>query len=137
VKGEWNGEGEQGPLVRETLSRMHGSSCCIKTNLSNESIEIVVAGSLTAQVAAAQVEDGLVVDHEGAVGVLERRVRRQDRVVRLDDGGRHARRRIHGELELRLFRVLDAQALHQQRGEAGSSSAAETVRPPDERKHSN
>ena len=37
-------------------------------------------------VPATDVVDGLVVNHEGAVGVLERRVRRQDRVVWLHDG---------------------------------------------------
>ena len=39
-------------------------------------------------------------DHESAVGMLERRVRRQDRVVGLDDGGGDLGSRVDGELEL-------------------------------------
>ena len=39
-----------------------------------------------------KIKDGLVVEHEVTAGVLQRRVRRQDGVVRLDDGCRHMRR---------------------------------------------
>ena len=45
-----------------------------------------VGRSFDAQVFPADVVDGLVVHHEGAVGVLEGGVRREDCVVRLDHG---------------------------------------------------
>ncbi len=57
-----------------------------RDNLSNEPVQVGVRGALDVEVAAADVVDRLVVDHEGAVRVLERRVRCQDRVVRLDNG---------------------------------------------------
>ena len=56
-------------------------------NLSNQSVEVGVGGSLDAQATAADVEDGLVVDHEGAVGVLQGGVGGQDGVVGLDNSG--------------------------------------------------
>ena len=58
-------------------------------NLTNQPVQVGVGRSLDVQVATAYVVNGLVVDHEGAVGVLEGRVRRQDRVVRLNDSGRY------------------------------------------------
>lgn len=73
------------------------------------------------------VVDGLVVDHEGAVGMLEGGVCSQDGVVRLNDGSRDLRGRVDGELELGLLAVVDGQALHQERGEAGASAATERV----------
>jgi hypothetical protein len=52
--------------------------------LSNQAIEVLIVGSLNAQVASADVIDGLVIDHETAVGVLEGGVGGEDRVVWLD-----------------------------------------------------
>ena len=75
----------------------------------------------------AEIVDGLIVDHERAIRVLEGRMRGQNRVVRLDHGSGHLRSRIHGELELRLLSVIDGKALHEQRGEAAASAATERV----------
>ena len=60
--------------------------------------------------------------------MLQSSVRSQDRVVRLDDGGGDLWGRVDGELELGLLAVVDAQALHEQRREAGASAAAERVK---------
>ena len=49
----------------------------------------MVRRALDVQVTAADVVDGLVVDHEGAVGVLQGGVRGQDGVVGLDHCSRH------------------------------------------------
>merc|ERR1719181_2514751 len=54
-------------------------------------------------------------------------VAREDRVVRLDDGGGHLRGRVHGEFELGLLAVVDRQALHEERGETGAGTTAERV----------
>ena len=56
-------------------------------NLSNQSVEVGVGGALDVQVTAADVVDGLVVDHEGAVGVLQGGVSGQDGVVGLNHSG--------------------------------------------------
>ena len=56
-------------------------------DLSNEPVQVGVAGSLDVQVSAADIIDGLVVDHEGTVRVLQGGVGGQDRVVGLNNGG--------------------------------------------------
>ena len=91
-----------------------------------------MATALNNQVSAngrspADVVDGLVVDHEGAVGVLQGGMRRQDRVVGLDHSGRHLRCGVDGELQLGLLAVVNAQPLHEQWSEAGAGATAEGV----------
>ena len=61
-------------------------------DLRNDPVEIGVGGAFDVEIPSADVVDGLVVDHEGAVRVLERGVRRQDRVVRLHHCGRDLQR---------------------------------------------
>lgn len=95
--------------------------------LSNQAVEVLVVGALEAEVATADVVDGLVVDHEGAVGVLERGVRREDRVVGLDDRGRGLGSGIDAELELALLAVVDRETLHQQGTETRASATTERV----------
>ena len=51
--------------------------------LADQTVEVGVGGSLDVQVAAADVVDGLVVHHEGAVRVLQGGVGGQDGVVGL------------------------------------------------------
>ena len=53
-------------------------------DLADQTVEVGVGGTLDVQVAAADVVDGLVVDHEGAVGVLQGGVGGQNGVVGLD-----------------------------------------------------
>ena len=96
-------------------------------DLGNQTVQVGVGGSLDVQVTTADVVDGLVVDHERAVGVLQGGVGGQDRVVWLNDSGRDLRGRVDGELELGLLAVVDAETLHQERGEAGAGATAERV----------
>ena len=51
----------------------------------------------------------------------------QDRVVWLDDGGGDLWRWIDGKLELGLLAIINAEPLHQQRGESRSGTSAEAV----------
>lgn len=89
-----------------------------RNDLSNEAVQVGVGRALDAEVPAADVVQGLVVEAEGAISVLEQRVRAQDRVVRLHDGRRDLRGRRDGEAELALSAVVDAQALEEERSEA-------------------
>ena len=71
--------------------------------------------------------DGLVVDHEGAVDVLERRVGRQDGVVGLDDGVRdfgrgHDRKSSHHAVGEFLVDLIDKKGTH-----TGTRSTTEGV----------
>ena len=95
--------------------------------LGDQAVEVRVRRALDVEVAAADVVHGLVVDHEGAVGVLKHRVRGEDRVVRLDDGRRDLGRGVDDELELRLAAVVDAQALEEEGPEAGARATSEGV----------
>jgi hypothetical protein len=53
--------------------------------LCDETVQVLVVGALNAEVPSADVVDGLVVDHEGAVGVLEGGVGGENGVVWLNN----------------------------------------------------
>ena len=53
-------------------------------NLTDQPIQVGIAWSIDIQVASADIVDGLIVDHEGTVGVLKGGVGGQDRIVGLD-----------------------------------------------------
>jgi hypothetical protein len=99
----------------------------IKLTLSDQAVQVLVVGTLNAEVAAADVIDGLVVNHEGAVGVLEGGVGGEDRVVGLDNGGGDLGRRVDTELELALLAVVDREALHEEGTETGTGTTTEGV----------
>lgn len=58
-------------IVSTTAETLSGKFSGSYPTLSNQAVKVLVVGTLQAEVAAADVVDGLVVDHEGAVGVLE------------------------------------------------------------------
>ena len=60
-------------------------------DLADQTVEVLVGRALDVQVAAADVVDGLVVDHEGAVGVLQGSVRGQNGVVGFNNGSGNLR----------------------------------------------
>ncbi len=98
-----------------------------RDDLSNQAVQVGVRGLLNIQLAAAHVVDGLIVQHEGDISVLQKRVSGQDRVVGLDDGSGHLRRGVHAKVKLGLLSVVDGQALQQERAESGSGSSSDTV----------
>lgn len=60
-----------------------------RDDLADKTVEICVGWSFNVQIATANVVDGLVVDHEGAIGMFQCRVRGQNRVVGLHDSCRN------------------------------------------------
>ena len=96
-------------------------------NLTDEPVEVGVGGTLDVEVPTADVVDGLVVDHESAVRVLQGGVGGEDGVVGLDDSGRDLRSGVDGEFELGLFAVIHGETLHQEGGESGAGTTAERV----------
>jgi hypothetical protein len=98
-----------------------------KLTLGDEPVQVLVVGALESEVAAADVINGLVVDHKGAVGMLESGVGGEDGVVWLNDRSRCLRSRVNAELELALLPVVDRQALHQQGAETRARTTAERV----------
>jgi len=96
-------------------------------NLSDESVQVGVGGALNVEVAAADVIDGLVVEHDGDVGVLKEGVGREHGVVGLDDGGGDLGRRVDGEAELGLLAVVDGESLEEEGTETGTGTTTDGV----------
>lgn len=96
-------------------------------DLGNQAVEVLIAWARNVQVATADVVHSFVVDEEGAVGVLDCAVGREDGVVRLDDGGRHTWCRVDRELQLALLAVLGGQALEEESAEPRASTTTEGV----------
>ena len=89
-----------------------------RDNLTNQTVQVGVGGALDVQVATADVIDGFVVDHEGAVRVFQGSVGGQDGVVGLDDGSRDLGSWVDGEFQFGFLSVIDRKAFHQQGGES-------------------
>ena len=96
-------------------------------NLGDESVEVGVGGSLDVEVSAADVVDGLVVEHDGDVGVLEEGVSGEDGVVRFDNSGGDLGRGVDGESELGFLTVIDGESLEEERSETGSGTSTDGV----------
>jgi hypothetical protein len=111
--------------VKGTVESERGSQG--RDDLGDQSVQVGVGGPLNVEVAAADVIDGLVVEHNCDVGVLQEGVSRQDGVVGLNDGGGNLGRRVDGESELRLLSVIDGETLEQERSKSGSGSSSNGV----------
>ena len=98
-----------------------------RDNLGNQAVEVLVAGAFNTEVAAADVVDGLVVNHETAVGVLKGGVGGEDRVVGLNNGGGVLRSRVDAEFQLGLLAVVNGQTLHQESTKTGTGTTTEGV----------
>merc|ERR1711990_1212309 len=93
-------------------------------DLTNDSVEVGVGRTLHIEISPADVVDCLVVNHEGAVGMLQSGMSSQNRVVRLDHSGGDLRSRVDCELKLGLLAVVNGKTFHHQgsKSRAGSSS---------------
>jgi hypothetical protein len=91
-------------------------------HLGHQSVKVGVGRALNVQVAAAHIVQSLVIEAEGAVGVLEQGVGRKHVVIRLNHGGGHLGSRGHGERQLGLSAVIHGQALQQQGTKTRSST---------------
>jgi hypothetical protein len=99
---------------------------CLLT-LSNQSVQVLVVRTLNVQVATANIVDGLVVDHERAVRVLESGVGCQDGVVRLNDRCSDLRSWVNAEFKLALLAIVDGQALHEECTKSRTGTTTEGV----------
>ena len=96
-------------------------------DLSDESVQVGVGGSLDVEVSSADVVDSLVVEHDGDVGVLEEGVGGEHGVVGLNDGSGDLGRRIDGETELGLLAVVDGESLEEEGTETGAGTTTNGV----------
>jgi len=96
-------------------------------NLSNESVQVGVGWSLDIKVSSADIIDGLVVENDGDISVLEQRVSGQDRVVWLNNCSGDLWGWVHGEAELGLLTVVNGESLEEERSETGSGTTTDGV----------
>jgi len=96
-------------------------------DLGDKSVKVGVGRSLDVEGSSADVVKGLVIETEGAVGVLKKGVGRKHVVVRLDDGGGDLRGRGDGERKLGFAAVVDGKSLKKKRSETRSSSTTSGV----------
>uniref|UniRef100_A0A3B4TGK1 Agmatinase (putative) n=1 Tax=Seriola dumerili TaxID=41447 RepID=A0A3B4TGK1_SERDU len=78
-------------------------------NLTDQPVQVGVGRTLDIEVPTADIVDGLVIYHEGAVRVLQGGVGGQDGVVGLHHSGGHLGSWVDGELQLGLLAVVDRQ----------------------------
>ena len=98
-----------------------------RDDLTDQSVQVVVRRSLNVEVFATDVVDGFVVDHEGAVSVLQGSMSGQDRVIRFYNCCRHLWSRIDGKLKLRLLAIIHGQSFHEERRETRPGTSAERM----------
>jgi len=95
--------------------------------LSNQSVQVGVGGALNVQVSATDIVDGLVVNHEGTVGVFQSGVGGQDGVVGLDNGSGDLRGGVDGEFQFGLLAIVDRETFQRESTETGTSTTTEGV----------
>ena len=96
-------------------------------NLSNESVQVGVGGSLNIEVSSADIVDGFIIKHNSDISVLEEGVGSEDSVVRLNDSSRDLRRRIDGETELRLLTIVDWESFEKEGTKTWTSTTTDSV----------
>merc|ERR1719326_88511 len=94
-------------------------------DLRNDAVQVGVRRALDVEAAAAHIVDGLVVQAEGHISVLQQGVGGKDVIVRLDDSSGNLWGWGHGVRQLGLFAVVDGQTLQEKSTEtrAGTSTS--------------
>jgi len=111
--------------VQGTIETERGSQG--RDDLSNQSVKVGVGGSIDVEGSLADIVDGLIVEHEGNISVLEERVGREHRVVRLNYGSGHLGGGVDAEIELGFLSVVNGESLKEERTETRSCSTTNGV----------
>jgi len=93
-------------------------------NLSDNTVEVGVCWALDVEATTADVVHGLVVKHDGNVGVLEESMGGEDGIVRLHDGCGDLRGWVHAESELGLLAVIDRKTLEEESTKTGAGTTS-------------
>jgi len=96
-------------------------------DLSDESVQVGVGWSLDIEVSSADIVNGLIVEHDGDIGVLEKGVGGEDGVVWLNNGGGDLWGWVDGETELGFLTVVDGKSLEEERSETGSGTTTDSL----------
>merc|ERR1719199_1368595 len=95
--------------------------------LGHDAVDVAVSRALDLEVALEDLVEGLVVEDQGHLGVVEQQVGREETVVGLDDDEREVGRRVDLEADLGLLAVVDREALEDQATEARSRASTDGV----------
>ena len=95
--------------------------------LGHKPVEVGVGWALNVKGAAADVVDGLIVEKDSDISVLEERVGGQDTVVWLNHRGRDLGGWVHSEPKLGLLAVINRQALQKEGTKSRASSSTNSV----------
>merc|ERR1719262_819440 len=96
-------------------------------DLRDDAVQVGVGRALNVEAAAAHIIDGLVVQAEGHISVLQQGVGGEDVIVRLDDSSGDLRGWGHGVRQLGLFAVVDGKTLKEKSTETGAGTSASGV----------
>lgn len=96
-------------------------------NLSDESVQVGVGWSLNVEVSSADIVNGLVIDHDGDISVLEEGVSGEDGVVWLNNGGGDLWGWVDGESELGFLTVVNGKSLEEEGSESRSGTSTDGV----------
>lgn len=97
------------------------------TYLGDQPVQVGVGWPLNIEGPPADVVDGLVIEHNGNVGVLQQGVGGEHRVVWLDDGGGDLWGWVHSESELGLLSVVNGEPLQEKRSKSRSGTSSNSV----------
>ena len=111
--------------VEGTVESQRGSQR--RDNLSDQSVQVGVSGSLDIQLSSADVIDSFIIQHHSNISMFQQRVSGQDGVVRFNNSSRNLGRGIHGEAQLGLLAVVHGESLQQERAQTGTSSTTNGV----------
>lgn len=98
-----------------------------RDNLSNQTIQVGVGGAFDIEVAAADIVDSFVINHESTVRVFQSGVGGQDGVVGFNNSGRDLGSGVDGELEFGFLTVVDGETFQKESTETGTRTTTERV----------
>lgn len=111
--------------VKGSVESQRGSQG--RDDLGNESVEVGVSGSFDVQLSSADVIDGFVIEHNGDIGVFQKRVGGKDGVVGFNNSGGDLGGRVDGESDFGFFTVIDGESFKKKRSQSGSGSSSDGV----------
>jgi len=109
--------------VKGTIESQRGGKG--RDGLGDQSVQVGVGWSLNVQLSSADIVDSFVIEHDGDISVLQKRVSGQDRVVWLNNSGGDLWGWVDGETELRLLAVIDGKSFEEEGTETGTATTTD------------
>ena len=111
--------------VEGTIESQRGSEG--GDNLSDESVQVSVGGTLNIELSTADIVDGFVVEHDGHILMFQEGVSGQDGVVRFNHSSGDLGGRVDSETQFGLLAVINGQSFQKEGTETGTSTTTDGV----------